>query len=403
MRVGIGGKRLKACVGLVAGALVSFGLMASAATAGAATKGSINVALVSDFTGQLAPSTGVDGAIAYFKWVNAHGGIDGYKLNVKQYDSASTPTAAVQAFRRAVASKPAAILESSSGAEVSALGVVVNSGLPVVDDGFAPGWIGKSNLFSPVGDVSTHLSSVWLTVLKKFAHVSKVAVIGSSLETGDLKLLSESGPEAGVKIVMSDTSEPETLTSAQALTLAQQIKSSGANGVSVIGVLAINQLQSDLNQLGAHVTVLDPVFESSAGFGTKINGELFAEDWASPFTKNNPGITSYLAAMNAAGYGKTAYTDSFAPFRFAQSEMLVQEGLAKARPPYTKQAVIKALSKVKNWTAGGILSGVSFPQYQHVGIHCLSVMKVVKGKWITETNGKDPFVCGGPSKATPTA
>lgn len=385
----------------VAGLVATTATASAKSTARAAAKGSIPVALVSDFTGALAPSTGVQGALAYFHWLNAHGGVDGHKITVKQYDAGSSPTTALQAFRRAIAAKPAAILESASGEEISSLSAVTSSGIPVVDDGFAPGWIDKPTLFSPVGDVSTHLSDVWLTVLKHFGHATKVAVIGSSLETGDLKLLAKSGPDVGVKVVMTDLSEPETLTSAQALTLAEQIKSSGANGVSVIGVLAINQLQADLNQLGVKVTVADPVFESDAQFGKTIDGELFAEDWASPYVKNNAGIKAYLAAMKSAGYGSVAYSAGFAPFRYAQAEMLVQEGLKKAGAPFSHKAVIKALSGVKNWTANGILAPVSFPQFQQVGIHCLSVMKVVNGKWVPETNGNHPFVCGGPSTKTP--
>jgi hypothetical protein len=71
-----------ATVGITVAALAwcSSSKSSTGAAADYASKGTIDVALVSDFTGPLAPSTGVDGALAYFDEVNAEGGVDGYKI-----------------------------------------------------------------------------------------------------------------------------------------------------------------------------------------------------------------------------------------------------------------------------------------------------------------------------------
>lgn len=362
----------------------------------------IDIALVSDFTGPLAPATGVDGALAYFKKVNDDGGVDGYKVNVKQYDAGSAPATALQAFRKAVADKPAAILEAASGEETSSLSVVAHSGIPVVDDGFSPGWIGQPTLFSPVGDVSTHQSDAWLRVLQKQAGATRVAVLSTPLLKGAIDVVASTGPAAGVDIVLKDASLPQTMSSARNLELAHQIKSTGADGVLIFGTAPLNQLQADLKQVGADATLLNPGFEPVGDLGSSVDGLIFAEDWATPYVKDNKGIADYLATMKQYGYDPYG-GKGFPPFRYAQAKMLVEEGLKPAGAPFDNDAVVKALGSIKGWTADGILSGVSFPEFQHEGISCLSVMQVVDGEWTSVTNGEHPFICGGKSLPVPGA
>jgi ABC-type branched-subunit amino acid transport system substrate-binding protein len=337
---------------------------------------------------------------------NAHGGVDGYKIVATEYDGGSSPAMALQAFRRAIADNPAAILEATIP-DASALPAVAQSGIPAIGAGFVPGWTGHANMFSPIGDVSTHLSDVWLRILKHFAGASKVAVITSPLEKADADLTATQGPSAGVKVVMDDTGEPIALNSASSLALAQRLKSSGANGALFYAVTTGESLtQANLNQLGAKVTVLQagefgPTILQE--FGNRINGELYAENWVPPYVSNNAGIAEFKAAMQQYGYGSDIYTNANETLRYTQMKMLVEQGLKPAGPPFTHAAVINGLASLKNYTADGLLPGTSFPQFQQVGTHCLSVLKVVNGQWVALTNGSFPFYCGGPSVPTPSS
>jgi branched-chain amino acid transport system substrate-binding protein len=362
--------------------------------------------MVADLTGAFSPVTGLQGAYAYIDSVNAAGGVDGYKIVATTYDAASSPATALQAFRRAIADNPAAILEATIP-DASALPLVAQSGIPAIGAGFVPGWTGHPTMFSPIGDVSTHLSDMWLLMLKHYAGATKIAVVTSPLEKADAELTASLGPAAGVKIVMDDTGEPNILTSASALSLAQRLKSAGATGVVMYGIETGESLtQADLNQLGGGVTVAQPGEFGPAlikEFGARINGELYGEAWVPPYVTGDPGLQEFMAAMNKYGYGSLIYTAPNNSLRYAQMKMLVEQGLKPAGAPFTHAAVVNSLSTLKNYTADGLLPNTTYPKFQQVGENCLSVMKVVNGQWVSLTNGTFPFFCGGPSLPTPSS
>lgn len=379
--------------GAVALATAMGGLGLSGASA-KAFKGTVKVNIVSDFTGDLEVANGMKGALAYFDSVNATGGIDGYKIVPKEYDTQSSPTTAVQAVRSAIAGRPTAVLGGSFVIS-SGLPSLANSGVPAVGDGFAPGWVGHKTMFPAAGDEAGHVSNVLAVVDKKFGGAKTVALLGSSLYPADLKNLSEHIPDAGVKIVFSDLTLPLVPTSAQLLTAAEQIKSSGAKGVVAIGVENLANLQVDLNQLGAKVAVVTTDFYPPS---KSENGLIYSEPWADSYIKGNPGVTQFVAAMTKFGYAKDIDSDSFAPFRWAEAALLVH-GLEVAGPPFSHKSLVRALSQTENFTADGIIPPASYPKFQKIGDNCQTALKVVNGKWVPMLSGPSPFVCGGPSLA----
>ena len=356
-------------------------------------KGTIKVGMVGDFTGDLQLAAGYQGAQAYIDAVNNTGGVDGYKIQTTQYDTASAPASAVQAFRRAIAAKPTALLAGSFVA-ASGLPAVAQSGIPTVGDGTAPGWTGHKNMFPVLGDEATHISDILEVVAHKYGGASKLALIGSNLYTADLANLEKSAPSAGVKLVLKDLTLPLVPSSAQLLSLAEQIKSSGAQAVAGIGVENETQLQIDLNQLKSGVKVVSTDFFEP---NSTENGLLYSEPWANNHITGDPGVTQYVKDMTKAGYAKDIESQSFAPLRYGMAALLVS-ALKQAGPPFSSASLIKALGQTKHFTADGILPALSYPAFQTVGDHCQSVLQVVNGAWKPLTTGPNPFLCGGPSR-----
>jgi ABC-type branched-subunit amino acid transport system substrate-binding protein len=361
-------------------------------------KGTIKVGAFTDVTGALAVASGMQGGLAYFDAVNASGGVDGYKIVPTEYDTQSAPNGAVQAIRRAIAAKPAMILGASFVAG-SGLPTLANSGIPSVGDGFAPGWTGHKTLFPVGGDQVLHYSDVMLVVDKVYGHATKIALLGGTVGLPDAYNLIKQAPRAGVQLVMQNLDVPLVPTSAQFLSLAEQVKASGAQGVVALGVEGLAQLQIDLNQLGASVAVI----ATDQGPPTAAeNGVLFSNAWATPYVKHDPGVNAYIAAMKRFGYGKLIYTASYGLMRWGEAALLVH-ALEKAGPPFSRHAIVKALSATKNFTADGVVPAASFPAFQKVGPSCQVVNEVVNGKWVSLTNGNYPFACGGPSLPDPTS
>ena len=381
--------------GLAAVAAGAVGLSAASAATShkSGFKGTIRIGLISDFTGNLEVASNADGAQAYINHVNAAGGVDGYKLVVKDFDAQSSPTAAVQAVRQAIAYRPAGII-GASFVMGSGLPTLAASGIPSVGDGFISGWTGHKNLFPVNGDFATQESVVDLLIAKKFAKSTKVAFIGSAIDAPQQKVLVNHAAAAGVNFVLKDFSEQLVSTSPEYLTMAQQIKASGAGAVVDFGIENMVPLQTDLTQLGAsNIKVIGSDMPPAS---SAANGLLVGLPWATSVVKGDPGVTAYIKAMRKSGYGKNVSVEAYAPFRYAQAALLV-EGLNNAGPPFTKAKVVKALRQVKNFTAGGIIAPASFPAYQKVGGTCDSVAQIINGKWTSRINGTNPFICANKS------
>ena len=133
---------------------------------------------------------------------------------------------------------------------------------------------------------------------------------------------------------------PLVPTSAQFLSLAEQVKASGAQGVVALGVEGLASCRSTSISSGPR----SPAIATDPGPPTTAeNGVLFSNAWATPYVKHDPGVNAYVAAMKKFGYGKLIYTASYGLMRWAEAALLVH-ALEKAGPPFSRQAIVKALS-----------------------------------------------------------
>lgn len=362
----------------------------SGASTGHNYKGTLKVGLVADLTGAISRASDIEGALAYFDSVNRSGGVDGYKIVPVEYDTQSSPGIAVQAFRRAIASNPKAILGMSYDA-TPALPTLAASGIPAVGDGLAPGWTGHPTLFPIAGDWGVVVNPVPLLIAKERLGTTKVALVGSPRNAASQQAIERVAPNVGVDIVAKITDLPLAPTSPQYLSTAEQIAGSGARAAVDFGVENFGELQVNFNQLHKKIIAITNDPYSSPSLST--NGLIFSAPWVS--TSNitgDVGMKEYASAMRRFGYGSDLANSVYAPFRWAQAALLVR-ALRAAAPPFSHTAVVKALSETKNFTADGVVPPTSFPKAQHSAPTCQGAMQVVDGKWKSLLNGPHPFVC----------
>src|SRR5207248_3131792 len=110
-----GGRWLWSATLVVAiGALVgSVGFWSASAAPKKASKGTLTVYTFTDVDTQGPQYKNIaETARVYGSWANAHGGVAGYKLNVKFCDAHGTPTAATACARKAVADHAVAVIGS---------------------------------------------------------------------------------------------------------------------------------------------------------------------------------------------------------------------------------------------------------------------------------------------------
>jgi len=354
----------------------------------AADKSPVDIAIVTDLTGPYAGQSGPTPIEAYVKRVNEGGGIDGHKIVTKTYDGQSAAPATLDATRQAIQDKPAAIVFGAFLSD-SAMAALGKTDIPVVGFGAFPGWTGHDNVFSIVGDIVNHNSDAWLQILTSRDR-KKIALVGVS--EAALKLERKLAKDAGVDVVYFNPGLGVQVDAPTALSVAQEIKAKGANGVVVLGVGG-PAIQANLNQLGADVLVVEPSEFGPAvakQYGKKVEGMIFAHPTAQA-TVDNAGMKQYRDDMTKYGYEENIFLP-VAPSMYASTEMLV-ESLKRVGAPFTAADTVADLNTVRDFTADGMVAKASFPEFHESGTDCLSTSEMKDGEWVATKNGDYPFTC----------
>jgi branched-chain amino acid transport system substrate-binding protein len=352
-----------------------------------------------DETGALAPVNYYDGVLALVDRVNATGGVDGYKIVLKKYDSQSTAAGALNAAQRAISDHPAAvILQAILG--YTAVPALQAAGIPTFGWGAVPGeaTAANSDFFSATGDIGSHNSDVWLQALLTRGD-SKIALVSGTLEAPDIALMQKLAANDGADIVYYNAGLPEITDAPTQLSVAQAIQASGAQGVVIFGCNNCQGIAVDLNQLGDTkvLTIQTSVFGPSVvkDYGKSANGMAFSIVMANPYVQGDPGVTQFRTDMQKYGFTAQEYTPYAITF-YAAAQMMV-DAMKKAGAPFANAKIAAAANAFTNYTANGLIPDATFGSgansWHVIGSNCLSSAIIKGGKWVSLNNGKAPWVC----------
>jgi ABC-type branched-subunit amino acid transport system substrate-binding protein len=380
--------------------LAACGSSSGGNSSGGASKAPITIGLLTSITGPYAEVTGggVNGADAYAKWVNSHGGVAGHKLVIKAFDDAGSTTQSLASARAAVAQGVTALV-STSYVLTSAEPYLQSAKIPVVGSDVDPGFAQGKYFFSIFGDTFSvsPVQAVESYYMSTVLHASKIAYVTSN--TAGLVLAMQSYVKVGTDYfnetpVYTNYNIDVTNTTAL-LSVAEAIKSSGAQ--AVLGYLSGTegpQLQVDLNNIGSKAVVIgtengNPSVPSQ--YGSPVNGYTYAAVVAPVTATDDPGIKQYISAMGASSpylqTGEAAY---------ASVAMIVgaMDKAAAAGEPITSANVAAQLNKLDNDNVGGLLAPLSYPQDHAQFDNCYAYEQVQNGKWVRTTGtASNPFIC----------
>jgi branched-chain amino acid transport system substrate-binding protein len=392
------GIRVAALLGLLTAGLIALPIGA----AGASTA-PIHVAVLNESTGEFGAQfrAVVPGATAWAKWENAHGGVDGHRIDLKIYNGASNRTTAVANAHRAVEHGAQAIIDTDPLFD-SYAPYLHSQDIPVYAFGITPGFYkagSDNNFFSYSGNIYTGHDIVPVKFLIQVEHKTKFAIISDSSPADseasmrDIPLIKALGGD----LVYTNLAVNPTSTNAL-LSVARAIKASGAQVVwSAVGGTEAQQ-QVDLAREGAgNVWVFNGSdYEQNLPqqFGRSLDNYTFYF-FTAPFTANTPGIHDYLAAMKKyAPSSKYAFN---ALVGWASGELLAG-GIGKlGSKAVTGANLTKATNKLKNYDGDGSFPPISFPFYHQESTRCLAFVQVRHGKWVRLSgNRSTPFYCAEP-------
>jgi ABC-type branched-subunit amino acid transport system substrate-binding protein len=375
---------------------------AAGATTGSSAK-AVTFALITDVTGVSAPryrstTNAMEAAIAE---ANAAGGVNGYQIKFKVYDSQSSQAGGLQAVRTAISDKVFAVV--AVGASIGGgLALLSAAGIPEIGSGSTPAETNRPGVFSISGNLITQNTTAWPQVLLKEGR-TRIAVVGGTLNPQAAYVWKDMVGFAGGSNcffrVGVDSSNTATLTA-----LAHEILDAKCQGVltqlaTPPGALA---LQQSLNQLGGDVPVVDPVDSGPAvtnQYGSSVNQLISAEFYASPYATGDKGVNEYLAAMKQ--YEPTSQTDCFCEKGYAEMRWALH-ALGQLHGQPTQASYIQALNSTQGYDVDGLVPPIEFPQFHTQGSLCLSYSVIRNGQWVSLYNGSNPYLCGKRFAPAPT-
>ncbi len=335
------------------------------------------------------------GEMAYFKYINAHGGIYGRKLSLKVYDDGYDPGRTLANVKRLVLQNNVFALLGVLGTDnnLAALPFITQQNVPLIYPA-----TGSSKMAQPFHKYLFQLEATY-TLEGKFLtdyavhtlHAKHIAVFYQNDDFGKegLAAATARAQQDGVSIVASASYElTDNDVSAQVLTLQR----SGADAVLIFAVpTPAAGFLSTAAKVGFHAAMLsssiaaDPVL--LALLGSAGDGIYFSA-WLPDFNGKSAQAVAYRNVIRQYGDPVTAPIGAFTEAGVACAQVLV-EGLRRAGPHPTRQALVKALETLHQWN-GSLAPSLTYTSSSHVGEQGLYMAQARKGKLVPVTGYSYP-------------
>lgn len=360
--------------GLLLGILLALPMMAlfTPTTAGAveSTTGSaapgvtstkITTGAISTLTGTLATDldTVVPGVRAYFDMVNAHGGIDGRKLDLAySLDDGGNPSQFSNLVRDLV-NQDHVFAVTGVATDFFSPGYLAETGTPTYGFNTTGGWAGPPNLFGSDGSVQCYTCLVpHIAYIIKKAKATSVALLAYNVSASSAlcatadRLLTK----AGVKVSYEDLSAPIDGNMAPDV---QRIEQAGSDFVvSCMDLTGNISLAREIQQYGVKATQLwFNGYDQSAidHYRSIMQGVYFfvpTVPLTAP-TKYYPGLASYLGAMRK--YEPHYVHSALAPEGWVAAALFV-DGVKAAGKDLTQQRVVQLTNEITSFNGAGLVA-----------------------------------------------
>ena len=395
----------------LAAALVSVGGLAGGAGAATAapqpgvTSNSITVGTISTQTGPISSnfSSLIYGEEAYFKYINAQGGINGRQINLKYtLDDGGNPSQFTQLANTLINQDHVFAVTGVATAFFSP-NIFVEAKTPTYGYNVTNNWAGPANLFAAGGSVqylpAGAPGDAYVTRATKATKVGflayGVASSAAACQAGAAGLKA-----AGMNIAYTDlkVAYPGTTVASDV----QRMQQAGVNMViscmdvqgNITMARAIKQYNMKTGQLW-----LSGNDQSTLDQNQSLMQNIYFYIAHVPFTapqSEYPGLKTYLSAMNK--YEPKYALDEIA-IQGWESASLFAAGVKAAGNNLTQANVIAQDNKLTAFTAGGLTVPTNWKSAGHAGHappYCGAYIQVKGDKYVPALNtGKSVFNCFG--------
>jgi ABC-type branched-subunit amino acid transport system substrate-binding protein len=395
----------------LASAIITLGT--PSAPAGAATSSapgvtptSITVGTISTQTGTLAGNFGslIYGERAYFKYINAQGGVNGRKINYKYaLDDGGSPSQFNQ-LASTLINQDHVFAVTGVASAFFAPNLFVEAKIPTYGYNVSNNWAGPPNLFAAGGGGSVQYlpgGTPEIAYLINKVHAKSVAIVayGVAASAAACQADGKGLSAAGIKVSYTDYKIPYPGTTVA--TDVQRMKQAGADFVlSCMDVQGNVTMARAIKQYGLKATQfwLSGNDQSTLDQNSSLMQGIYFYLAHVPFLASQakyPGLKLYLATMKK--YEPKYVTDEVAIQGWESAALFVQ-GVRMAGNNLTQANVIKQTNSLTSFNAGGLTTPTNWKDAGHSGHappYCASYIQVKGTKYLPalNTSKNSVFVC----------
>jgi ABC-type branched-subunit amino acid transport system substrate-binding protein len=410
-RLGIFAKAAMAGTALAAG-VITLGGSAGAATSSApgVTANSITVGTISTQTGELAAnfSSLIYGEKAYFDYINAQGGVNGRKINLKYtLDDGGNPTTFSQLANTLINQDHVFAVTGVATAFFSP-NLFVEDKIPTYGYNVTNNWAPPPNLFAVGGSVQylpAGAPGFAYVVDKTKSKAIAVVAYGVASSAAACQTDANALTKYGYKVVYTDfkINYPGTTVA----TDVQRMKQAGADFVlSCMDVQGNITMARAIQQYGAHITQLwlsgndQQTLDTNKSLMQGVYFYISHVPFLAP-TSLYPGLKLYLTQMKKY---EPKYVNDEVAIQGWESAALFAQGVKMAGNNLTQANVIKQTNSITSFTAGGLAVPVNWKFAGHAGHkppYCGAYIQAKGTKYVPalNTSKKSVFVCFGSTNA----
>jgi len=375
------------------------GSTSSGGGAGGANSGSIVVGALATESGPLAAGFGevVDGAKAYFDYVNAHGGVAGRKIELKYVaDDTGSPTNDTTQARNLVEEDGVFAVVGVGTPFFSGASFLTAEGVPAFGYVVSTNWNDSQNLFGAYGSYLDYATDAYTPVyVARKLDVKSVGLVSYNIAAASEDVcaaIAGSLKNAGINVNFEDLAFP---LGGDPTADVLQMKSKGV-GLFVTCMegsdnLAFAEAMHQNGMTGVHALWLTGYDRALVKQNSAVMQGVIYElqhvpfEAAAAFPGKYPGMQQYLSVMNQ--YEPHWTYDETAIQGYINAEQFVQglKDLARAKEPLTRQNLIDVINKDTEFSGNGLTTSVNWT-YAHTSApppYCAAYVEVGPGGSIT--------------------
>ena len=371
--------------GAVAGAQTKAGTGALSTGSTGVSNGTITVGGIYDETGPFDATVERDTVKAYFNQVNAAGGVNGYKFQLVDCDSAYDPTRAHQCSQRLISQGVLAIVGwlSVSGEQPEA-DYLNSQGVPMIGGLGVPSEFSNS-LSYPVTTNLTKVGTALGTHAKDLnIHAPGIVVLNANFIKPVEASLVAALHKQGITEKSIDEVDP---TKADYTDEAIKLRSEGADSViTALDPFSYARMYQAFDRQNFHPKVLGSGLDKKSAeqqYGSAVyNAESLTPVIEPDEHTSTPGVSEYYAAVQKYFPGQVSALDVYSEADWVAAKVFVQ-AVRNVKGPVSRKTLVDALNGINNFDTGLTVPISYSPGSSHDPNHCFQWIQNKQGTWHT--------------------